>query len=126
MVCKAEAPQPFSENVWKKFREGPEVGVRFPMIQDLIKRHHLKKLNRNEVQSLLGEPMSWEGTPNNEDWYVVKELFHNPSDILETSYFSICLVIKYAAHGGSVVEVGLSQFDKSPSPRKPKETYTKL
>ncbi len=91
----------FDETRWKAAQVGSAASVRLKMLDDLVSSHHLSGLARDAVHSLLGAPMPYELAPDDEDWYVVEERYHDESNQFEEPYLQRHLIIKYARNARS-------------------------
>jgi len=117
--AKQTNPAVFDQTKWLQAQPGPGISVRMPMIGDLLNQHKVKKLSRSEIRRLLGKPMPYETTPENEDWYLVQELFHGPgTGRWEEPYLQAHLVFKYSSKSQVVREVGISRTEDTPGQEK--------
>jgi hypothetical protein len=110
--CKRTDPTIFDQVRWKTALPGPGISVRMPMVPDLIKKYKINGLNRRDVVHLLGDPMPYEDTPADENWYLIQDAFHGSgTSQWEEPYLQVHLVIKFEETTQRAIEIGLSRAE---------------
>jgi len=120
--CKQTPTRKFASSAWQKVTSGPNVYVRIQMLDDLLRRHNLKQMNRNQIKALLGEPQEYPDTPDNQDFYLLQESFHG-DNIQNPPYLQVFLVIKWTPRRDGVIELGVSRMEDVPGKKEPLVTY---
>jgi outer membrane protein assembly factor BamE (lipoprotein component of BamABCDE complex) len=90
------------------------------MVEDLVRSRHLKSLKRKDIHTLLGEPMPYEGTPENEDWYVIEERYRNEADQFELPYLQRHLVIQFKSDKRTVSSLFIQTASDVPGKKQPR------
>ncbi len=113
--CARTDPKVFDQAKWKKAMLGPGISIRMPMVHDLLMRHKIIGLCRKEIVKLLGDPMPYEDTPSDEDWYLIQEAFHGDgASQWEEPYLQVHLVIKFDETKQKAIEIGISKTEDDP------------
>ncbi len=121
--CKAQVNVThFDEARWKAAEVGSAVSIRGAMVEDLVRNRHLRRLQRGAIHALLGKPMPYELTPENEDWYVIEERYHNESDHFETPCLQRHLVIEYVSRTQAVASLSIDTAADAPGTKKVRTT----
>jgi hypothetical protein len=107
----SQGPKHFDQAKWGANQVGSAASVRSDMLPDLLGRLKLRSLSKDQVQALLGPPMSYNDTPTGEDWYVIEERYRNESDRFEKPYLQRHLVIKYLPGGTHIREIGVDRSE---------------
>jgi hypothetical protein len=70
------------------------------------------------VASLLGAPMPYGLTPEDEDWYVIEERYRNESNQFEQPYLQRHLVIKYPRNARNLSRLYITTATDVPGTKK--------
>lgn len=77
---------------------------------------------------LLGDPMPYEVTPSDEDWYLIQEDFRGDgTSQWEEPYLQVHLVIKFNEATQEAIEIGISKTEDGPQHKgKVRTSYEKI